>query len=417
MAPYEILRCSWPRSGPRPVIGDPGEPDWDAPLTHLRPQPQWRDDAYWTIDWRELFRGSPRFGGHMRGFHIVFQIRVNAAGDWLMRGTGRLVVRHGARTCVEAGDVLEIAQWQEEGDWTWGARIDEPHCSREARIGAFLPSVVGRLESPDGPPLKIFCHGGTPLRTTVAIYSMILHGYAPSSVHLYGDYQWPEGARQVFSALLPFARVSPIEEVVGQIDAAGGEALVAMARQKWFVMKSCVSLLCGPAEFCLMDDDIFILDGVQDALAAFRECDFVFAPDADYGESYRMLWYGAFANETLRATAALNTGLYWLRRVREPKEIGRLMLQGGEALGAEWAWEQGFFANLYAQARVVRLPQQRYFYPLFDGMPGGIAGYDYAMNPCGFASVHFGGPVNKPGDSLTQMLAPQILRPRVGVRS
>ena len=67
------------------------------------------------------------------------------------------------------------------------------------------------------------------------------------------------------------------------------------------------------------------------------------------------------------------------------------------------------FAALFAGDRTLELSTQRYFYPLFDGLPGGILGYDYARNPCGFASVHFGGLVEKPGDTVALFLAPEIL--------
>jgi hypothetical protein len=238
---------------------------------------------------------------------------------------------------------------------------------------------------------------------------MVLNGYSPSAVHVYGDYQWSQRARDVFSATLPFARIVSTSEVCKQIRQTGGDSLVEMASQNWFVMKSCVSLLCAPHEFCLMDDDIFILDNVQDAISSFREADFVFTPDGNSEALYQSIWHGVFGHANLQRTAALNTGLYWMRRRHEPGKIAELLLKGRLTLSANWAWEQGFFANLYADQAVLRLSSQRYFYPYFDGLPGGIQGYDYALNPCGFASIHFGGPVNKPEDSIMDSLAPQIL--------
>jgi hypothetical protein len=38
-----------------------------------------------------------------------------------------------------------------------------------------------------------------------------------------------------------------------------------------------------------------------------------------------------------------------------------------------------------------------------------MLGYDYAANPCGFASVHFGGLAEKPTDSVARLLAADIL--------
>jgi len=63
----------------------------------------------------------------------------------------------------------------------------------------------------------------------------------------------------------------------------------------------------------------------------------------------------------------------------------------------------------YARDTSKALLTQRYFYPFFDGLPGGMSGYDYARNPCGFASVHFGGLAEKPSDAASRMLAPQVL--------
>jgi hypothetical protein len=80
-------------------------------------------------------------------------------------------------------------------------------------------------------------------------------------------------------------------------------------------------------------------------------------------------------------------------------------------------WEQGFFAALFAGDPTLELPTQRYFYPLFDGLPGGIMDYDYASNPCGFASVHFGGLVEKPGDTAALALAAEILNGATGTKN
>ncbi len=76
---------------------------------------------------------------------------------------------------------------------------------------------------------------------------------------------------------------------------------------------------------------------------------------------------------------------------------------------AAWYWEQGFLAIEYAHESFVQLPSQRYFYPYCDGLPGGILGYDYAGNPCDFASIHFGGLAEKPSDADSVLLAPSIL--------
>jgi hypothetical protein len=40
-----------------------------------------------------------------------------------------------------------------------------------------------------------------------------------------------------------------------------------------------------------MDDDVFILDRVDDALEAFERCDLVYSPDMyNWGEEYLKIW-------------------------------------------------------------------------------------------------------------------------------
>ena len=67
----------------------------------------------------------------------------------------------------------------------------------------------------------------------------------------------------------------------------------------------------------------------------------------------------------------------------------------------------------YADDSVRELPAVRYFYPYFDGLPGGLLNYDYALNPCGFVSIHFGGLAEKPSDQAALILAPEILERRM----
>jgi hypothetical protein len=56
-----------------------------------------------------------------------------------------------------------------------------------------------------------------------------------------------------------------------------------------------------------------------------------------------------------------------------------------------WVWEQGLINVLYTNGPVWPLPSERYPAPKLDGLPGGMHGYGYGRNPCGFAAVHFAG--------------------------
>ncbi len=405
-SPFEITRCSWPR----PVVqsGDEwiSEPEWDASLMPRVPQPGWtgmNGDLCWSIDWCQVFDGGlnytgpPRSGGEMRGFHVVFQIRINDNGKLIFwDDDGSIIRRNGeiihvdrtthplARSEIEVsvGDCMEIAQWQNYGGWLWGARL--------------IPAAM---------QYHSFVHGGAPFRTVIALYSMILNGYRPAQVLIFGEHQWPEQSRKLFAELLPFAHIIPTWSVLEKVQAVGGAQLVQLARRHWFVMSTCVELLYPPEEYCKIDDDLFILDRVDDALAAFREHNLLFAADVDYGESYLYTW-GREGRPQPLPTGRLNGGLYWLRNTHDPQQIAAAMLRVREPV---WYWQQGFLAIEYAHEPFVQLRSQRYFYPYCDGLPGGIVGYDYACNPCGFASIHFGGLAEKPSDAVSLMLAPGIL--------
>jgi hypothetical protein len=441
--PFEIISCSWPRAVAQEGGRWMSEPEWDAPLMPYAPEPRWHlvgGELCWTIDWREWFKrglGLERshVGGEMRGFHVVFRLRVRRGGTlvfWdddgcVIRRRGEVVhsdpAAHGPERHeleVEHGDVLEVAQWQHVGWWLWGARdagtaardagVAAQVGARESSLSTYLDSVVRRLSRPDGPPLKLYTSGLTPERAVACVYSLILNGYAPSKVLLYGDYQWGARARELFASLMPFAEVVPTESVRARLLSVGGQRLAQTAMNHWYVMKTFVALLMPPEEFCLMDDDIFILENMEDALAAFRTHELVYIPDTNHGGEYLRVWgwlHGR-TREPLR-TATFNAGLYLMRHDLDPRAVAAQALRVRAQGCAPYLWEQGYIANLFAHGRTFELPTQRYFYPLFDGLPGGIFGYDYARNPCDFASVHFGGLSEKPSDAVTLQLLPQIL--------
>jgi hypothetical protein len=110
-----------------------------------------------------------------------------------------------------------------------------------------------------------------------------------ASVIIYGEHQWPEQSRRLFEALLPFAEIVPTALLLERIEELGGPKLTKMSRH-WFVMKACVCLFFEPEEFCFMDDDVFILAPIREALRMFEHHDLVYVPDADHTADYLKLW-------------------------------------------------------------------------------------------------------------------------------
>jgi hypothetical protein len=276
----------------------------------------------------------------------------------------------------------------------------------------YLGAVQERLRHPEGPPLKMCLSGGEPIRTIVGLYSMILNGYSPSKVILFGEHQWNQQARELFASAFPFAEFVSTQRLMEDVGDIGGSQLIEKTRKYWWVFKSLIQLFSPPAESCVMDDDVFILDRVDDALEAFERCDLVYSPDMnDWSEGYLKVWGSIIDGglKTLPTTGLVNTGLFWIRHFTEPRKIAAYILNTEPEVGAPMWYDQGFVATLYARRPAHQLSSQRYFFPLREGLPGGLLGYDYAGNPCSFASVHFAGLLEKPSDPVTLWLAPQIL--------
>lgn len=435
--PFEVTSCSWPRPVAQAAGRWTSEPDWDAPPMPHAPCPSWRmvkGSPCWTIDWREHFSrdlrtAAPHRGGEMKGFHVVFRLHVRRAGRLVFWDDDGSVIRRGGAVVhsdrgahdlkrheleVFEGEELEVAQWQHVGGWLWGARLagelDGPRRALPETLAPYLAAVERRLRTPGGPPLKVYTSAASPLRCVVGVYSMILNGYAPSKVLLYGDYQWGEKARRLFAELLPFAEVVPTERVLAHVRSAGGPRLAQLASDYWYVMKTFVALLCPPEEFCLLDDDVFVLGPLDDALDAFARHDLVYAPDTEHGEEYLKVWgWLDAAGAGPLPTGGFNAGLYFMRNGTDPREVARHTLRVKPHYFMPHLWEQGYIATLFARRKTLRLPTERYNFSLFDGLPGGPLGYDYANNPCGFSSVHFGGLSEKPSDEATLHLLPHIL--------
>jgi len=249
----------------------------------------------------------------------------------------------------------------------------------------------------------------TPYRTVLSVYSLVINGFSPEDIIVFGEHQWSESGRAIFRRFLPFARFVATSDVLARIRSLPARGLADLALQHWIVMKACVNLLYPPDEFCFMDDDVFVLDRTDDAVEYFDSASLVFITDADHGEAYVNAWHGIFDGLEELRTGRFNAGLFWMKNRANHLDIATDMLRQSPHGLATWVWEQGFVACLCAREEIVELPTQRYFYPIFDGLPGGILGYDYAANPCGFAAIHFGGLPVKPSDDVALVLAQEIL--------
>lgn len=435
--PFSLVRCSWPRAVEFEDRRWTSEPEWSAPWMPYAPRPRWQwvnGELCWTIDWCQFFSdGVPTCGGRpgqMRGFHVIFELLVAIDGDlvfWdddgsIIRRDGRVVhadrgahplQRHSLH--VQPGDRLQVAQWQLRGGWLWGARINRSRAAALASqpdhlLATYLLRVSQRLQCPNGPALKVFTHGRSPLRLAVAIYSCILNGYAPAGVYLFGEHQWRPQDHVLIARLLSFAKIVPTGDLLGRVRALGQPALAQRAVQHWYILKACVSLFSAPAESCCMDDDVFALGSFDDALTAFTAHNLVFAPDIDNGDNYRATWPHLIGDERPLPTARFNAGLYWMRVDDDPRVMAAA---AAPVLPTTFHhWEQGLIAGLYSRKSSFELPSRRYFYPAFDGLPGGTLGYDYANNPCQFASIHFGATQEKPTDADAAMLLDELLADR-----
>lgn len=309
VSPFTVTQCSWPRRVVQEADRWVSEPDWDAPLLPVPPQlslHRVEGEPCWFINWCALFgaglrRHDGQAPGEMRSFHVVFHLQVHVSGVlafWsddgcIIRRRGTVV--HADRAThplmresviVDAGDILEVAQWQNYGEWQWGAWLIP---SAEVLL-PYLEAARTQLRNPNGPPLKVYFGDTSPLRAIVAIYSMILNGYQPSRVFVFGDYQWSAATQRIVTTLLPFAEIVATKDVLRSLTKGGQPQLAELALNCWGVMKLATSLLYPPQEFCYMDDDVFVLDTVNDALAAFRLNALVFSPDADYGADYVAIW-------------------------------------------------------------------------------------------------------------------------------
>jgi hypothetical protein len=402
--------------------------------------PSWRfevleDVECYALDWMDIFRldvyrtGQPT-AAEMRGFHVVFRLRVQHSGrltffdsdGCIIRRNGEVVhedrERHPLQTHetpVRIGDYLEVAQWQAGGRWIWCARW-EPAPLTLAELLQGVESYRRRVEEaltrPEGPALKVFSKGVDPIRCVLSIYSLVLNGYRPAGVHLFGDYQWSRRSRRIFESLLPFADIVSLDRVERRLDEIN-LGLAPLAREVWGAMKVCIGLFCPPQRYCVIDDDVFVLDRIDDALRLFDVHAMVYAPDGDDVDGYRALGYpqrpGVPEPRLLRN---MGTGFYLLDNRGDLRAQSERLLATPVDGHPSRFWEHGFFAWEFGNESAAVLPSQRYFVPCIDGLPGGFHGYDWRRNPCEFACVHFRGEAPKPGDEEAAAVFHDVLRPR-----
>jgi hypothetical protein len=436
---FRFCSCSWPR----PVHYENGvwlsQPEWDAPEMPDLPQLRYEEmegRVGVVIDWCEFFRGNFltfSTGGEMRGFHVAFRIRIEQTGTFVFwDDDGSIVRRDGVvvhedrrghpleRHSIEVreGDLLEFAQWQDILQWAWKGCLQPAGAPAFAdALLPYLPRVRERLLAPNGPALKMMTNGSHAVRAALSVYSMVLNGYSPARVLLYGEHQWTPEGRQSLAELMPFAEVVTTDRALSEFEKAAGPAIRLGAAACWWVFKACIAVYCAPRISCLMDDDFVILDDVSDALREFETHDLVYCRDCDYGEPYARGWGYSTRKHGPLPTGEFNAGLYWVRPPEDTAEFARLMRRRKVDV-KDWLfhiWEQGFIAVAFARLPTFGLPSQRYLFPRFDGLPGDVFGYDYVNNPCGFASIHFGGMGNKPGDATAAMLAADVLAPRTSL--
>lgn len=418
-----LLSVSWPRRAEIHNERWVGTPEWDAPI--MPSLPPWRLHVFDgvecnALDWTDIFRiDMPMLCdlavAEMRGFYVVFRLRVRATGHLAFFDTDGCIIRRNGKIVHEdrerhpvrphemnvwVGDRLEIAHWQSGGSWIWGARwfgrsftLDESLQDVEQ----YRFSVEEALTRAEGPVLKVFTSGVAPVRCALSIYSLVLNGYRPAGIKVFGDYQWNARSTCILQKLLPFAEIVSLSRVERTLDALN-PGLMPLARRNWGAMKICIGLFFPPREYCFLDDDIFVVGRMDDAFQLWDRHDFVHAPDNMTTFRYSPVRYPKRPGSPEPAPRNLSTGIYLLKNHADLEAQSERLVNTPRDGHPSWFWEQGFFSWEFAYGSAVVLPSQRYFVPGFDGLPGGFYGYDWERNPCEFVCVHFGGPAPKPGD-------------------
>jgi hypothetical protein len=430
-----LLSVSWPR--PAEIRDDRwvGTPMWDAPV--MPSLPSWRFDVLdgtncGVLDWGDIFRSDVTRPGQpiralMRGFYVVFRLRVQHSGrlvffasdGCIVRRNGEIVHEDRERHAVQRheipvriGDRLDVAQWQSRGRWMWGARWEPVPVTLDdllADVEPYRHLVEEALTRPEGPCVKFFSSGLHPVRCALTVYSLVLNGYRPAGIQVFGDYQWDERSTRILRKLLPFADIVSLDRVQRAFDEIN-PGLTPLALRMWGAMKTCIGLFYPPYEYCYSDDDIFYLDRIDDALQVGQTHTLVYAPDIDDGFRYGPLRYPQQEHPEPPRLANVTTGFYLLKNRGDLKAQAERLVSTPVENYQSWFWEQGVFAWEFSRSPAFVLPSQQYFVPTWDGLPGTLRGYDWFNNPCGFKFVHFGGAdTPKPDDEEAGVLFHDVL--------
>lgn len=433
--PFSIINCSWPRAAQFEAVEQLSASSWNLPRMGDAPRPilgAVGTDICWKVDWNHFFNAqlqhstkSNRKGGEMRHFYLVFTIKIKATGHLKIWTSGTCFIRRVDRMSqieslkcrpnysyffAQKDEKLEIVQCQMEGDWFWAIAIQENISDNENKILSHLAKRAReRLNTPNGPVLKLFTDGQNPIRVLISLFSLIINGYAPKAIYLFGEHQWPNRMWAVCRRFCPFVKIIRSSRVLSYVSHLGSSTLLERARQNWFVMKTCANILYPPNAYCAMDDDVIVLDDLSEALVLFEDNKLVYTQDKDLSKEYLNTWRSAFRTQFTLSTGRFNAGLYWAQNPRDKRRIVKLASSVMPTIDEPHYWEQGIIAMIYRNRTTVDLDSCRYLFARIDGLPGGLLGYDYRNNPCGFKSIHFSGLLSKPSDVDALYIATRLL--------
>lgn len=420
LAPYDLLSCSAPIAASGDGVIWSSAPVWDAPQITPVVQPVWNADAeipsYTTDINRLVDHASPRPSGGISSpwlnHHVIMRIRLRRTGDLVLRTSSACVIRHAGRVVAEQrrshalaadpivlnlvdGDVLDIALWC--GKDGWSLAVDAAPISPDIpSLDVYLPAVLRRLESPDGPPLVLTTDGLMPNRLALAVYSLILNGFAPSAVEIYGEHRWPELQRQRINELLPFARIVPTTQFRQRVRDSAGPTLDRPLDED-VVFDTAVLLLGGGPEACCITDDLVVLEPLTGALKQFRGADLVGCTTTTPADLQP--WIDLLDFDEPSAAAHLAFDLFFRRATADPADLllDLVSLTPYEAQEAAndparmdiSTWQRSAIAFCFSDAAIASLPTGTLPDPA-DTPPGGPFGYDLTTNPDRRIALRFG---------------------------